>query len=55
MSISKSLTFDKNDTVANITLKLNQILEEMILRNIDQWIWTHNKVEKIKIIYCLFL
>ncbi len=46
MSISKSLTFDKNDTVANITLKLNQILEEMILRNIDQWIWTHNRWKK---------
>ncbi len=43
MSVSKSLNFDENDSIADITLKLNKILEEMILKNIDQWIWTHNR------------
>ena len=26
-----------------ITLKLNQILEDMILKNPNQWIWTHDR------------
>ena len=27
----------------NITLKLNRFLEEMILKDPGQWIWTHNR------------
>ena len=26
-----------------LTNKLNQVIEEMILRNPSQWIWTHNR------------
>ena len=26
-----------------ITIKLNQILESMILKNPNEWIWTHNR------------
>ena len=26
-----------------LTKKLNEILEQMILNNPDQWIWTHNR------------
>ena len=26
-----------------ITHKLNKILEEMITKNPEQWIWTHNR------------
>ena len=43
LKIYKPLEFSKNDTIENITLKLNKILEKMILKNPDQWIWTHNR------------
>ena len=43
IEISKSIEFSKDETLASITLKLNEILEKMILRNPDQWIWTHNR------------
>ena len=43
IEINKSIEFSKNETLESITLKLNKILEEMILRNPDQWIWTHNR------------
>ena len=32
---------DKNRL--NITLKLNKIIEQMLLKNPHQWIWTHNR------------
>ena len=28
---------------SDITLRLNQILEDMIIKNPDQWIWTHDR------------
>ncbi len=43
IEIDKSIEFSKNETLESITLKLNEILEKMILRNPDQWIWTHNR------------
>ncbi len=43
IEINKSIEFPKNESLESITLKLNVILEEMILRNPDQWIWTHNR------------
>ena len=46
MSISKSIDFSKNESITDITSKLNKILEKMILKNIDQWIWTHNRWKK---------
>tara|TARA_B100001029_G_C15056535_1_gene454817 strand:+ start:2056 stop:2931 length:876 start_codon:yes stop_codon:yes gene_type:complete len=33
---------DKEDT-KNITLKINHIIEKMILNNPKQWIWSHNR------------
>ena len=33
---------DEEDT-KNITLKINQILEKMIVENPTQWIWSHNR------------
>jgi KDO2-lipid IV(A) lauroyltransferase len=35
--------FSKNETVEMITNKLNKILEDMIKRNPNQWIWTHDR------------
>ena len=37
------IEFKSDETLDAITLKLNKILEEMILKNPDQWIWTHNR------------
>ena len=39
----KPLKFNKNENIATITLELNKILEKMIQKNPDQWIWTHNR------------
>ena len=33
---------DEEDT-KNITLKINQVIEKMILKNPKQWIWSHNR------------
>ncbi len=33
---------DEDDT-KNITLKINQIIEKMIINNPKQWIWSHNR------------
>ena len=41
--ISKPITISKTKKVEEITLYLNTILEEMITKNLDQWIWTHNR------------
>ncbi len=43
IKIYKPIIFQKEETLETITLKLNKILEEMILINPDQWIWTHNR------------
>ncbi len=43
LEISKSIQFSKENSLEEITLKLNKILEQMIIRNPDQWIWTHNR------------
>tara|TARA_B100000287_G_C20487576_1_gene723729 strand:+ start:70 stop:939 length:870 start_codon:yes stop_codon:yes gene_type:complete len=43
LKIYEILKFKKEDDINTITLKLNEILEEMILKNPDQWIWTHNR------------
>jgi len=43
LKIYKSITFSNNETVNDITKKLNKILEKMIMTNPEQWIWTHNR------------
>ena len=37
------LNFENNANIEIITQKLNKILEEMINKNPDQWIWTHDR------------
>ena len=41
--IHEPISFLNNDTVNYITLTLNKILEKMIIKNPEQWIWTHNR------------
>jgi len=43
LEVGDALEFSKNESLENITLRLNQILEKMIKRNPEQWIWTHNR------------
>tara|TARA_B100001057_G_scaffold428099_1_gene453321 strand:- start:9092 stop:9946 length:855 start_codon:yes stop_codon:yes gene_type:complete len=43
LRIFKSLKFSENESVENITLSLNKVLEEMIKKNPEQWIWTHSR------------
>ena len=37
------LSFDKNESIENITKKLNYWLEQKIIKNPAQWIWSHNR------------
>ena len=43
ITIHKPLKYKEDDTIENITLKLNILLEKMICENPDQWIWSHNR------------
>ena len=43
MIVHKPLIFSDNVSIEDITLKLNQILEKMILENPEEWIWSHNR------------
>ena len=43
ITIHKPLKYKEDDTIENITLKLNILLEKMIRENPDQWIWSHNR------------
>ena len=43
LKIQHEEQFSKEDSIIKITLKLNRILERMIITNPSQWIWTHNR------------
>ena len=43
MYVSKQIKINKNKSSGEITLFINKILEKMILKNVDQWIWTHDR------------
>ena len=43
MYISKPIKINRSRSISEITKHLNDILEKMILKNIDQWIWTHDR------------
>ena len=43
LKIFDPINFSNEDTIEAITLNLNKILENMILNNPSQWIWTHNR------------
>ena len=46
MHISKPIKINTKKTTQEITLFLNTVLEKMILKNPDQWIWTHDRWKK---------
>jgi KDO2-lipid IV(A) lauroyltransferase len=41
--ISAPIKINKTKSILEITEFLNQVLEKMILKNVDQWIWTHDR------------
>ena len=43
MEIFKPIDFSKNKDKFFITNELNKVLENMIIKNPNQWIWTHNR------------
>ena len=43
ITIDKPIYFSKNDSSQIITDRLNKVLESMILKKPEQWIWTHNR------------
>ena len=43
ITVEDPIYFGELDDIKSITLKLNKWLENKILLNPDQWIWTHNK------------
>ena len=43
ITINEPITFPENSSVQYITDKLNKILEEMIMKKPEQWIWSHNR------------
>ena len=43
LTIHDPLEYSNTETVESITLSLNILLEKMILKNPEQWIWSHNR------------
>ena len=43
LSFNKPIKFDTNHSIEQISLELNKLLEKMILKNPDQWIWSHDR------------
>ena len=43
IKIYKAIKFSEEKSISNITDELNKILEKMIIKNPDQWIWSHNR------------
>tara|TARA_B100000427_G_scaffold283658_1_gene256089 strand:+ start:4201 stop:5061 length:861 start_codon:yes stop_codon:yes gene_type:complete len=46
MHVSKPIKIDLNKSTQEITVYLNNVLEKMILKNPNQWIWTHDRWKK---------
>ena len=43
ISFQSGLQYSENEDIKDITDKLNIVLEKMITKNPEQWIWTHNR------------
>ena len=43
ITFQKPIYFPDNDSIENITSKLNEVLEKMIISKPEQWIWSHNR------------
>tara|TARA_Y100000590_G_scaffold252049_1_gene283025 strand:- start:6262 stop:7122 length:861 start_codon:yes stop_codon:yes gene_type:complete len=43
LTVNQPINYSNDKSIEEITLDLNHVIEEMILRNPDQWIWSHNR------------
>ena len=43
MTVYKPMSFNKIESIEEITVKLNKTLENMILKSPNNWIWSHNR------------
>ena len=43
MKVEEPINYNKDSSIDEITLSLNKLLENMILKNPEQWIWSHNR------------
>ena len=43
LEILRPISFSKDENIESITMNLNKVLEELIRRKPDQWIWTHSR------------
>ena len=43
LTVHEPLVFSDDQSVESVTLDLNHFLEKLILKNPDQWIWSHNR------------
>ena len=43
LEILRPISFSKDEDIESITMNLNKVLEELIRRKPDQWIWTHSR------------
>jgi len=43
LEILQPISFSKDENIESITMNLNKVLEELIRRKPDQWIWTHSR------------
>ena len=46
MYVSQPIIINSEKSHEKISIHLNKILEKMILKNPEQWIWTHNRWRK---------
>ena len=43
ISIQKPINFTNDNSIEDITHKLNNVLEKMVFKNPNYWIWSHNR------------
>ena len=43
LTVYDPIEYSSNETIDSITLNLNSRLEKMIMKNPEQWIWSHNR------------
>ena len=43
ISINEPIFFSKETSIKTITDELNKVLEKMVIKNPDHWIWSHNR------------
>ena len=43
LTIHEPIEYSNDETIESITVSLNVLLEKMVMKNPEQWIWSHNR------------